>query len=153
MKEILLKKALVIENRNEKYNLIREFLQELILKIMDDTQKFQGWYFVGGTALHIIYDVNRYSEDLDFSYSSAQKEASFQDAIETIVKNLKTYGFTLATKMKTKGTVKSTFIKFSHILYETKLSHRETESLWIKLDLDTNPPQGAEFALTPVNRN
>ncbi len=152
MKDILQKKALLIENRNEKYNFIREFLQELILKIMDDTQKFKGWYFVGGTALHIIYDVNRYSEDLDFSSMNSEKIV-FNDAIEILVQQLKSYGFNLETKMKTEKTVKSSLFKFSKILYETKLSHHTTENLLIKLDLDTNPPKGAGFALTAVNKN
>jgi predicted nucleotidyltransferase component of viral defense system len=51
----------------EKLNRTREFLQVLCLKIMYDKGAFGNIAFVGGTALRILFDLRRFSEDLDFS--------------------------------------------------------------------------------------
>jgi len=51
----------------DKLNRVREFLQIVILKIIYDKGFFKNIAFVGGTALRILYDLRRFSEDLDFS--------------------------------------------------------------------------------------
>ncbi len=53
-------------SNEEKFNYLREYCQLLILKVIDDIGGFKCFAFVGGTALRILYDLRRYSEDLDF---------------------------------------------------------------------------------------
>lgn len=50
----------------EKYNFLREYLQMFILKIIDEKGYFKNLSFVGGTALRILHQLNRFSEDLNF---------------------------------------------------------------------------------------
>ncbi len=49
-----------------KRNLLREYLQYKILEIIFDSKFGKDLSFMGGTATHIIYQNNRFSEDLDF---------------------------------------------------------------------------------------
>jgi len=55
-----------IPGREIKVHITREFLQLLILKIIYDENYFKNLAFVGGTALRILYNLRRFSEDLDF---------------------------------------------------------------------------------------
>lgn len=153
MRDILIKKAKEIEGREERYNFIREFVQELILKIMDDSKKFSSWCFVGGTALHILYDMNRFSEDLDFvNIREKISEELFLEQIDDIKKVLLDYHFVCNTKSTPVGSVKNTFFKISEILFETKVTHRKEQNLSIKVDIDTNPPEGGGYIISPVNK-
>jgi hypothetical protein len=65
--DVLKKQIAGFPTREEKLHHLREFLQILILKIISDTGYFRNLSFVGGTALRILYDLRRFSEDLDFS--------------------------------------------------------------------------------------
>jgi len=53
--------------QEERIHHLRESLQILILKVIYDRGFFKNLSFVGGTALRILYDLKRFSEDLDFS--------------------------------------------------------------------------------------
>ncbi len=50
----------------EKLNRVREFLQIMALKTIYDKGWFSTIAFVGGTALRVLYDLRRFSEDLNF---------------------------------------------------------------------------------------
>jgi predicted nucleotidyltransferase component of viral defense system len=56
----------------EKFNYLREIIQIQTLKIIDQQGFSKNIAFVGGTALRILYDLNRFSEDLDFSLIDAK---------------------------------------------------------------------------------
>ena len=47
--------------------LVREYLQARILEILQQSGAFLCLSFHGGTSLRFLYDIPRYSEDLDFS--------------------------------------------------------------------------------------
>ena len=55
---------------DEKLNRTREFLQIMALKSLSDQNAFENIAFTGGTALRVLYDIRRFSEDLDFSLVS-----------------------------------------------------------------------------------
>ena len=48
-------------------SITREFLQARILLSLQDHGAFSNWAFVGGTAFRFLYNLPRYSEDLDCS--------------------------------------------------------------------------------------
>ena len=54
------------ENENDYINAIREIMQELALQGLWRGKFFEHAAFYGGTALRILYGLNRSSEDLDF---------------------------------------------------------------------------------------
>ena len=67
MKEGILDKALRAERPEIQQMILREQLQHILLQEMDRMNVFEHTCFVGGTALRILYDLKRFSEDLDFS--------------------------------------------------------------------------------------
>ena len=55
-------------------NALREILQELALLGLWRSKFFEHAAFYGGTALRILYGLDRYSEDLDFSLLEPNSE-------------------------------------------------------------------------------
>jgi len=146
MKEILQKKIQGFGTSEEKYNSLRESLQHLVLKILGDAGHFRDLSFIGGTALRIIYNLRRFSEDMDFSLQRPQDPRfDFRKMLGSLVRQLDTYGLPVDTKVKDAGAVRGVFLRFRGILQEFKISRREGEKLAIKLEVDTNPPPGARF--------
>lgn len=146
MREILQKKIQAQGSSREKYNTLREGLQHLVLKILDDTGRFKDLSFVGGTALRILYDLRRFSEDMDFSLQRPKDpHFDFRTMTDALVRQLEIYGLPVDTKAKEVGAVRSVFLRFKGILQEFRISRREGEKLAIKLEVDTNPPAGARL--------
>ena len=54
------------ELRHFKKNIFREYLQYKILEIIYGSPFGKNLFFMGGTAIHILHDSQRFSEDLDF---------------------------------------------------------------------------------------
>jgi hypothetical protein len=55
-------------------------------------------------------------------------------------------------KVSDQKTVHSAFVRFRGLLYELGLSPHRDEVLAVKIEVDTNPPRGAELATTIVRR-
>lgn len=135
----------------DKINRVREFLQILGLKIIHDKGYFEDMAFVGGTALRILYDLRRFSEDLDFSV--IRKEGyDFLKVIDALVSELKLYGFDVESKNSVDKTVQSSFLKFNNLLNELGLSQMKEQKLSIKVEVDSNPPKGWNMQTTLINK-
>ncbi|OGG26454.1 hypothetical protein A2960_06270 [Candidatus Gottesmanbacteria bacterium RIFCSPLOWO2_01_FULL_39_12b] len=52
----------------------REYLQILFLSVLYSFPKSKDIFFKGGTAIHLIYKAPRFSEDLDFTVNSKEKD-------------------------------------------------------------------------------
>lgn len=71
---------------------IREYLQTLFLKELYDEKYSQYIFFKGGTAIRLVFNGNRFSEDLDFTVTGSQSE--FENFLESFFKKLnKLYNF------------------------------------------------------------
>ena len=99
MLEAIKEKLQKYSNKTDKYNYLREYLQLLILKILDEKGYFRHMAFVGGTALRILYDLKRFSEDLDFSLVN-KAHYTFKKMIETIVDELQHANLPVTTNVK-----------------------------------------------------
>lgn len=153
MKNILSTKLRDFESREEKYNFTREFLQELILQIIDRTGFFKYLAFVGGTALRVAHALPRFSEDLDFSLVNA-RGFNFAVLLKTIKKELKLNGYAVEEIAgKKEKTVLNEFIRFKGLLQELGLTAHRNEKLFIKLEIDSNPPPGFETEIALVNKS
>jgi len=131
----------------EKFNYLRETIQIQTLKIIDQHGFFKNIAFVGGTALRILYDLNRFSEDLDFSLINAEN-FDFLRMSEQLIKSFLLLNIDLQINSKTKNNVHVAQLKFSKLLYELGLSSLPDQKLYIKLELDMNPPLGAVLEYT-----
>ena len=141
-----------IRGREAKIHAVREFLQLLVLKIIYDKRYFKNLAFVGGTALRFLYDLRRFSEDLDFSVID-RKGYKFPTFLDRMVLELENTGFSLDAKKGGEGTVQSAMLRFKGILYPLGLSPIKTQKLSIKLEVDTNPPKGWDTRISPVSRH
>ena len=134
----------------EKSNKTRELLQIIILKIIYDKDFFKNIVFTGGTALRVVFGVKRFSEDLDFSL--AKKEGyNFLEINSVIAGNLKLYGFNVEAKSKTNSNVHSVMFKFPGLLKVLGISNLESQKISIKLEIDSNPPEGGHTSDTVIN--
>ena len=71
----------------------REYLQARILLALQDAGAFSEWAFVGGTALRFLFQLPRYSEDLDFSLATPGENARFEKHIQSVGRDLALEGY------------------------------------------------------------
>lgn len=146
-------------------NALKEIIQEIALLGLWRAKFFEKAAFYGGTALRILYGLDRFSEDLDFSLlkpDSCFTLAPYERAIQA---ELESFGFQVSFQLVEKSqetAIQSAFLKANTLehfikigvpLAERKKCHLE-ESLKIKLECDTDPPLGfateARFLLQPI---
>ncbi len=152
MKDFLKHQVGLKEDILQKRSLVREYLQARILQILQDHGVFLNWAFLGGTALRFLYSLPRYSEDLDFSLVDSSKDCEFEKVLGGIRRVFESEGYRVDITAPKKKTVMSAFIKFPGIFFEMGCSSRMEEVLSIKIEVDTNPPEGAETETTIVRR-
>ncbi len=85
-------------------NIVREYVQHLFLSYFYQQPYTDTVYFKGGTALRIIYQSPRFSQDLDFS-ALGQDTRLIEEAITQTVKEIAREGITIEVKesKKTSG--------------------------------------------------
>lgn len=140
-----------LSNSNSSLDALREILQEIVLLALYDAGFFKHAAFYGGTALRILHNLPRFSEDLDFSLLQTNPEFNLKPYEEAIVDTLKSFGFSVTIEIKEKNNqsaIASAFVKgntIEHLLNinapkdVTKKIHRE-QSVKIKIEVDTHPP-------------
>ena len=140
-----------VTGREHKLNKLREILQIICLKILYDKKAFEQLVFVGGTALRILYDLKRFSEDLDFSLVN-KENFDFFKMTEALNKEFALYGFKTEMKARQSNTVYAAMIKFNDLLKPLGLSALRDQKLSIKIEIDSNPPAGGIITNTVVNK-
>jgi predicted nucleotidyltransferase component of viral defense system len=132
---------------------MREYLQARLLQILQDRAVFNTWIFQGGTALHFLYGMPRFSEDLDFALVKPGIDSNFREHLASAGKAFQAENYDITVRINDRKTVKAAFVRFRGLLLEFGLSAHESETLSIRAELDTNPPSGAEIACTIVRRH
>ncbi len=151
MIDLMKKETAGFRSREEKVNHLREFLQVLILKICCDSGFMSNLVFTGGTALRILFDLHRFSEDLDFSLIH-KENYRFADFSKTLKDRLLQYGLSVETKERIQTSTQRVDLKFKNILYRLSLSSLRSENLLIKIEIDANPPAGGGTEISLVNK-
>ena len=151
MLELLARQIDKTKSREDNIFLVKEFLQLLILKIIDEAGFFKILVFTGGTTLRVLYDLQRFSEDLDFS----QTEGNFD--IEKLAEKLNYHlaelnQLKVSMKINASQVVKSIDVKFPELLYKFDLSSHPNQNIFIKIEIDSNPPKGGNTDLSINNR-
>lgn len=153
MKDHLRQLASAAGNDLARTCLVREYLQARILESLQDSGAFLRWAFVGGTALRFLYSIPRFSEDLDFSMIAPGKEADFRSAAVEIKRMFEREGYSIDVKVSEKRTVSSAWVRFPGLPREVGISSHAAQVLSIKVELDTNPPVGADIENSIVRRH
>ncbi|MFW5703081.1 MAG: nucleotidyl transferase AbiEii/AbiGii toxin family protein [Candidatus Dojkabacteria bacterium] len=113
-------------------SLIREYLQYQILAIVFSHPKSYKLTFLGGTALRIVYNLKRFSEDIDFDNKRLSFD-EFREIGEFLKTELERQGYIVEIRMLSKGAFHC-YVKFPKILYEQGLSPLVDEKILIQLD-------------------
>ena len=154
------------ETSADTINSLREILQEIALLGLWRSKFFEHGAFYGGSALRILYGLDRYSEDLDFSLLKRNDDFDFNRFLMPLQKELKAFGFDVTIeqkKKKVKTQIESAFLKTNTFTQMLLISSDKSivkgihpkQMLKIKLEVDTLPPPGFEteikFLLHPVS--
>lgn len=137
----------------EQERALREILQEIALVGLWRGKFFEHAAFYGGTALRILYGLDRFSEDLDFTLFEPDANFVWTPYAKTVVDEMSSYGFEveLVEKVKRSGSsIKSAFLKANTVesllkigALETGLKGTHPETLLrIKVEIDTDPIPG-----------
>ena len=136
-------------------NALIEVMQEIALLGLWRSKFFEHAAFYGGTALRILYNLNRFSEDLDFSLLKPSQEFRLDKYNESVKIELESFGFDVEIDQKVKGVetnIQSAFIKAGtktqliHIQAPQALiqtTHRN-KIMKIKMEIDIDPPLNFE---------
>lgn len=131
---------------------IREYLQARLLQTCQECGVFLNWAFHGGTSLRFLFSIPRFSEDLDFSLIDPNKRILFRKVLNKINNVFEAENYSLRMKVSDEKTVFSAFIQFEGLLFEMGLSPQPSQVFSIKIELDTKPPVGANYATTIVRK-
>lgn len=134
-----------------KLGMMREYLQVYALRHMFEYGAFRNLSFLGGTALRLIYDCPRFSEDLDFSLVNA-KGYDFQLFLSSIKKAFEDAAYDISIKLNMDRVVHSALLKFPGLIYEAGISNRKNQNLTIKIEIDTKPPAAAGLSRVLFNK-
>ncbi len=123
-------------------HILREYLQYKILEIIYNSKFAKDLVFLGGTALRIGYDNQRFSEDLDFDNLS-MKESDFHSLSSLVKEKLELEGCDVETRVVIKNSFRC-YVKISSLLFKEGVSSHSDEKITIQID--TFPQQ---YQFTP----
>ena len=150
---------------NDYINALREILQEVALLGLWRGKFFEKAAFYGGTALRVLYGLDRFSEDMDFSL--LEPFDSFDITGYTLFLQRETSGFGFDVRVERidkaiQSPIQSAFLKANTrnqlLVIETGEEILQTipqgQILRIKLEVDTDPPPGfatqTRYLLQPI---
>jgi predicted nucleotidyltransferase component of viral defense system len=139
-------------------NALKEIIQEITLLGLYRGNFFDKAAFYGGSALRIFHQLDRFSEDLDFSLSAPDPAFSILPYIRFIRDELQAFGFETDISKKEKSSVspiESAFIKAGTLIHFMKIGLApgmtsgvpSNEILKVKLEIDKTPPGEAEYEI------
>ncbi len=150
---------------DEYVNALREIFQEIALCGLWRGKFFEKAAFYGGTALRVLYGLERFSEDMDFSLLAPDPNFDLTSYCAVMEKELRAWGFSTRVEKKEKtaeSAVESAFLKANtleqllliEVGEEIAGAIHRGQNLKIKVEVDTDPPPGfsteAKFLLLPV---
>ncbi len=144
---------------------LREIIQEVALLGLWRAKFFEHAAFYGGTALRILYGLDRFSEDLDFSLLIPSPDFNLARYTASLEEELQAFGFNVRVEMVDKAVesaVQSAFLKANtrNELLVIEAGEELTgqvaagQVLKVKIEVDTDPPPGfstqTRYLLQPI---
>lgn len=144
------------KNVNDEINALKEIIQEVVLCGLSRSDFFDKVAFYGGTALRIFYNIDRFSEDLDFALISPDKNFDLSKYFSYIENELNSYGINMEISTKQKksdSNITSAFLKgdtLEHILRffpreESTTYNNLLKNIKVKFKVDINPAFGGSY--------
>ena len=117
------------ETRDDYVNALREILQELALLGLWRSKFFEHAAFYGGTALRVLYGLDRYSEDIDFSLLAPDPGFSLGQYGESLLREIGSFGFSVEFEHREptgQTAIESAFLK-AHTLKQLLVIEADAE--------------------------
>ncbi|MFQ6610590.1 MAG: nucleotidyl transferase AbiEii/AbiGii toxin family protein [Fidelibacterota bacterium] len=151
LEQLLIKYQL--QTADDYINALREILQQIILLGLWRSKFFEKAAFYGGTSLRILYGLDRYSEDIDFSLLKADNRIDLSSYNNAIQKELAAFGLSVEITTREKSgnsQIESAFLKVN--TREMLLTigadpglvnlFPRNQKIKIRYEVDTDPPGG-----------
>ncbi len=133
-------------------NVAREYLQARILAVLQRAGAMTSLAFHGGTCLRFLYDLPRYSEDLNFTLEGKPAN-SLRGYARVVRAELVAENYRVDVRVREHRVFHSALVRFPGVLHDIGLSPHASEVLAVKIEVDTNPPSGAGTDITLVRRH
>jgi len=120
--------------RNPKGMLV-EYLQYECLDSLFKNPGSEKLSFIGGTAIRIVHDSRRFSEDLDFDNFGLGYN-DFKGLAGKACSELEVKGFEIEKRFLEKGKNYHCYIKFPNILFKLGISSHKDEKVFLSIDAE-----------------
>ena len=151
------------ETNDDHRNALREIIQQAALFGLWRSRFFEKAAFYGGTALRVLYGLDRFSEDMDFSLKTPDPSFRLEEYGDYLCRELSAFGFEIEMHArKKKARIDSAFLKgntLENLLLvgapEGVTGGLHPDSIFkIRLEVDTDPPGGflteSRYLLRPI---
>lgn len=150
------------KNQGAVHRALAETIQVVALLGLSRTDFFAHAAFYGGTALRLLYNLDRFSENLDFSLVEPVKSFGLSSYLDSLRDEMKAFGFAVEIENRGKSMetpIESAFIKANTRLHTIRAGapdaiarriHRNALCK-VKLEVDIDPPPKAEFEVRYID--
>jgi len=111
-----------------------EYLQYELLDSLFKLKEASSLSFIGGTAIRMLKQSPRFSEDLDFDNFSLTF-GQFEEALQKTCRDMEVKGFLVEYRTVEKGAYHC-YLRFPEILYETGISPDTGQKILIRIDAE-----------------
>ena len=125
---------LPLRQRNPRGMLV-EYLQYELLDSLFKISAAAALGFIGGTAIRILHNSHRFSEDLDFD-NFGLSFAQFEELLKTACRDMEYKGFLIEYRTVEKGAYHC-YIRFPEILHQLGLTSDAGRKILIRIDSET----------------
>lgn len=147
LQNVLAQKDLLLPNETKRV-VLKEFLQAHTLDFLYNHPVYRKLNFYGGTCLHVIYGLNRLSEDIDLDNSDGIDLSNLENDLLTFYRSNIGYADVTAKTQIGEWGVRRTTLKFP-ILYVLGLTPHINEPLHMKVEVSQHK-QTSIVRRTPV---
>lgn len=133
MQNVLSQKDPLLPNETKQV-ILKAFLQAYTLDFLYNHPLYRKLNFYGGTCLHVIYDLNRLSEDIDLDNSNEIDLSNLENDLLTFYRSNIGYAEVTAKTQIGEWGVRRTTLKFP-ILYALGLTSHANEPLHLKVEV------------------
>ena len=131
------------EDGADERRVITEAIQQVALAGLHRAGFFSKAAFYGGTCLRIFHNLDRFSEDLDFSLLAEEEKFDLGVYLDTVRREFSAYGIEVdfERKQKTAQTIiQSAFLKSNTEIWD--ISPKIHGNIKVKVEVDIMPPLG-----------
>ena len=122
---------LMLRQRNPRGMLV-EYLQYELLDSLFKNPGAAELSFIGGTAIRILHNNHRFSEDLDFD-NFGLSFAQFEEMLKTACRDMEYKGFLIEYRIVEKGAYHC-YIRFPEVLHQSGLTPDAGRKILIRID-------------------